>query len=94
MAELKAKLDDIDILVGSIKTNMEAIDISVSSIKDPSKSRDIMVSEYVKRIRDISSLLSKYKQLLDKDIFDIKVAKEKIQEMDKEMENLSKSVNT
>ena len=92
MAELKAKLDDIDVLVGAIKTNKDAIDISVSSIKDPSKSKGIMVTEYIKRIRSISDLLNKYKQLLDKDISDINMSKEKIQEMDKQMENLSKSI--
>lgn len=92
MAELKAKLDDIDVLVGSIKTNKDAINISVSSVKDPSKSKGIMVSEYIKRIKDISDLLNRYKQLLDKDISDINASKEKIQEMDKDMENLSKGV--
>lgn len=92
MAELKAKLDDIDVLVGAIKTNKDAIDISVSSIKDPSKSKGIMVTEYIKRIRNISDLLNKYKQLLDKDISDINMSKDKIKEMDKQMENLSKSI--
>lgn len=92
MAELKAKIEDIDGLISSIKTGKDAIDISVSSVKDPSKSKGIMVTEYIKRIKDISSLLDKYKQLLDKDISDINSSKEKIQEMDKEMENLSKSI--
>lgn len=92
MAELKAKLDDIDVLVGAIKTNKDAIDISVSYIKDPSKSKGIMVTEYIKRIRNISDLLNKYKQLLDKDISDINMSKDKIKEMDKQMENLSKSI--
>lgn len=92
MAELKAKLDDIDVLVGAIKTNKDAIDISVSSIKDPSKSKGIMVTEYIKRIRNISDLLNQYKQLLDKDISDINMSKDKIKEMDKQMENLSKSI--
>lgn len=92
MAELKANLDDIDTLIGSIKTKKDAIDISVSSVKDPSKCKDIMVSAYIKRIRDISSLLKEYKQLLDKDIADINVSKDKIREMDKQMENLSKSI--
>ena len=92
MSEVKANLDDIDTLIGSIKTNKDAIDISVSSVKDPSKCEGIMVSEYIKRIRDISSLLNKYKQLLDKDIADINVSKDKIREMDKQMENLSKSI--
>ena len=92
MAELKAKLDEIDSLIGCIKKNKEAIDISVSSIKDPSKSEGIMVTEYIKRIRDISDVLDKYKQLLDKDISDIDMSKDKIQEMDTQMENLSKSI--
>lgn len=92
MTEVKANLDDIDILIGSIKTSKDAIDISVSSVKDPAKCKGIMVSEYIKRIRDISSLLNKYKQLLDKDIADINLSKDKIQEMDKQMENLSKSI--
>lgn len=92
MAEIKVKIEDIDGFISSIKTSKEAIDISVSSINDPSKSKGIMVSEYVKRIRDISSLLDKYKQLLDKDITDINDTKGKIQEMDKHMENLSKSI--
>ena len=92
MAELKAKLDDIDVLVGAIKTNKDAIDISVSSIKDPSKSKGIMVTEYIKRIRNISDILNKYKQLLDKDISDINMSKDKIKEMDKQIENLSKSI--
>ena len=90
MAELKAKLDDIDALVSSIKTNKDAIDISISSINDPSMSRGIMVTEYIKRVRNISDLLSKYKQLLEKDISDINMSKEKIQEMDKQMKVLSK----
>lgn len=90
MAELKAKLDDIDALVSSIKTNKDAIDISISSINDPSMSRGIMVTEYIKRVRNISDLLSKYKQLLEKDISDINMSKEKIQEMDKQMKDLSK----
>lgn len=92
MAELKAKLDDIDVLIGSIETNKEAIDISVSSIKEPSKSKGIMVTEYIKRLKDISNLLNMYKQLLGKDVSDINMSKEKIQEMDKQMENLSKSI--
>lgn len=85
MAEVKAKIEDIDGLISSIKTSKDAIDVSVSSIKEPAKSKGIMVSEYVKRIRDISSLLDKYKQLLDKDISDINDSKEKIQEMDTQM---------
>lgn len=92
MAEVKANLDDIDVLIGSIKTSKDAIDISVSSIKNPSKSKGIMVSEYIKRIKEISSLLNKYKELLDKDIADINISKDKIREMDKQMENLSKSI--
>ncbi len=92
MAEVKAKIEDIDDLIGAIKTNKDAIDISVSSVKDPSKSKGIMVTNYIKRIRNISDLLDQYKQLLDKDISDINNSKEKIQEMDKEMENLSKNV--
>lgn len=92
MAELKAKLDDIDVLIEAIKTNKEAMDISVSSIEDPSKSKGIMVTEYIKRIRDISDLLNKYKQLLDKDISDINMSKDKIKEMDKQMETLSKGI--
>lgn len=92
MAEIKANLDDIDTLIGSIKTKKDAIDISVSSVKDPSKCKGIMLSDYIKRIRDISSLLNKYKQLLNQDIDDINLSKEKIREMDKQMENLSKSI--
>ena len=92
MAELKAKLDDIDVLVSSIKTNKDAIDISISAINDPSKSKGIMVTEYIKRIRNISDLLNKYKQLLDKDISDINMSKEKIREMDKQMKDLSKGI--
>lgn len=92
MTEIKANLDDFDILIDSIKTSNDAIDISVSSVKDPSKCKGIMVSEYIKRIHDISSLLNKYKQLLDKDIADINLSKDKIREMDKQMENLSKSI--
>lgn len=92
MAEVKANLDDIDVLIGSIKTSKDAIDISVSSVKNPSKSKGIMVSEYIKRIKEISSLLNKYKELLDKDIADINISKDKIREMDKQMENLSKSI--
>lgn len=92
MAELKVAIENVDSLISSIKTSKDAIDISVSSVKDPSKSKGIMVSEYIKRIRNISSLLDKYKQLLDKDISDIKESEEKIQQMDREMENLSKSI--
>lgn len=92
MNEVKANLDDIDTLISSIKTKTDAIDISVSSVKDPSKCKGIMVSEYIKRIRDISSLLNKYKQLLEKDIADINISKNKIREMDKQMEELSKSI--
>ncbi len=92
MAELKVAIEDVDSLISSIKTSKDAIDISVSSVKDPSKSQGIMVSEYIKRIRNISSLLDKYKQLLDKDISDIKESEKKIQQMDREMENLSKSI--
>lgn len=92
MAEVKANLDDIDVLVGAIKTKKNAIEESVSSIKDPSKSKGIMVTDYIKRIREISSLLGKYKQLLEADISDINISKDKIREMDKQMENLSKSI--
>ena len=92
MAELKAKIDDIDALIGSIRTNKDAIDISVSSIKEPSQSKGIMISEYIKRIKSISGLLDKYKQLLDKDISDINTSKETIREMDKQMGSLSKSI--
>lgn len=92
MAEVKANLDDIDVLIGSIKTSKDAIDISVSSVKNPSKSKGIMVFEYIKRIKEISSLLNKYKELLDKDIADINISKDKFREMDKQMENLSKSI--
>ncbi len=92
MAELKVKLDDIDILIGAIKTNKDAIDVSVSSIKNPSQSKGIMVSEYIKRIKKISVLLDKYKLLLDKDISDINISKKKIQEMDKQMKGLSKGI--
>ncbi|MBE5872846.1 MAG: hypothetical protein E7287_00405 [Lachnospiraceae bacterium] len=91
MAELKARIEDIDGLVKAIKTNSDAIDISVSSVKEPSKSKGIVVTEYIKRIREISQLLDKYKQLLDRDVLDIKDSKDKIQEMDKEMEKLSKN---
>ncbi len=90
MAELKAKLDDIDALIGYIKTNKDAFDLSVSSVKEPSKCKGIMVSEYIKRIKKISDLLGKYKQLLDKDVLDINISKETIREMDEQMENLSK----
>lgn len=92
MAEVKAKIEDINGLISSIKTNKDNIDISVSSVKEPTKSKGIMVSEYIIRIRNISNLLDKYKQLLDKDISDINNSKSKIQEMDKEMESLSKSI--
>lgn len=91
MTEVKANLDDIDIFIGAIKSKKDAIDISVSDVKDPSKCKGIMVSEYIKRIRDISTLLNKYKQLLDKDITDINLSKDKIREMDKQMEDLSKN---
>ncbi len=91
MAELKAKLDDIVILTRSIKSKKDAINTSVSSVTDPSKTKGIMLSEYIKRIRDISNLLNKYKQLLDKDVEDINLSKDKIREMDKQMEKLSKS---
>ena len=92
MTEVKANLDDIDTLIGSMKTKKDAIDISVSSVKDPSKCKGIKLSDYIKRIRDISSLLNQYKQLLDKDIEDINISKDKIREMDKQMEDLSKSI--
>ncbi len=92
MAELKAKIEDIDGLIKAIKTDKDAIDVSVSSIKNPSRSKGIMAFEYVKRIKDISKLLDKYKQLLDKDISDINNSKQKIQEMDKKMEDLSKTI--
>ena len=92
MAELKVKSDDIDALIDAIKKNKDAIDISVSSIKDPSQSKGIMLSEYINRIKNISDLLGKYKQLLDKDISDIRNSKETINEMDKQMENLSKTI--
>lgn len=88
MLESKIKIDEVDGLIGSIKTNEKAVDISVSSVKEPAKSRGIMVSEYVKRIKDISKLLDRYKQLLDKDIIDIRISKEKILEMDAQMGNL------
>ena len=92
MAELKVKSDDIDALIDAIKKNKDAIDISVSSIKDPSQSKGIMLSEYINRIKNISDLLGKYKQLLDKDISDIRNSKETINEMDKQMERLSKTI--
>lgn len=92
MAELKANLDEIDTMIGTMKTKKDNMDISVSSITDPSKSEGIMLTKYIEKIREISDLLFKYKQLLAKDILDIKNSKEKIREMDKQMENLSKSV--
>lgn len=92
MAELKANLDEIDTMIGTMKTKKDNMDISVSSITDPSKSEGIMLTKYIEKIREISDLLFKYKQLLAKDILDIKNSKEKIRKMDKQMENLSKSV--
>ena len=92
MAELKANLDEINTMIGTMKTKKDNMDISVSSITDPSKSEGIMLTKYIEKIREISDLLFKYKQLLAKDILDIKNSKEKIREMDKQMENLSKSV--
>lgn len=92
MAEMKAKIEDIDGLLSSIRTNKDGIDISVSSINDPSKCKGIMLSKYIECIRNISDLLDKYKQLLEKDISDISNSKDKIQEMDQEMTNLSKSI--
>lgn len=91
MSELKANLDEIELLIGSMKTCKSAIETSVSTINDPSKSEGIMLTEYIDRIRKISNLLSDYKKMLDKDISDISISTGKIQEMDKQMENLSKS---
>ena len=91
MAEFKAKMDDLDGLLNSIQYYKDAISTSVTAIKEPSVCQDIMLSEYVQTLRDISKLLDKYKELLNKDIADIRNAKSKIQEMDTQMVNLSKS---
>ncbi len=88
MAEVKAKSDDIDVLVKSINKKKSAIDTSVSHIENPSQSSGIMVTSYIKRVKKISSLLKKYKELLAKDAADIQAAKDKIVEMDKTMGNL------
>lgn len=90
MAEVKANIKDIDGLITAIKNSKEAINTKVS-IDEPSKSKDIMLFEYIDKVKEISKLLVEYKKLLDKDISDINNSKEKIQEMDKEMTNLSKS---
>ena len=90
MAEVKANIGDIDGLITAIKNSKEAINTKVS-IDEPSKSKDIMLFEYIDKVKEISKLLVEYKKLLDKDISDINNSKIKIQEMDKEMVNLSKS---
>lgn len=88
MSEVKAKIKDIDDLINAIKSSNEKMDTSVSSIKHPSKSEGVMAFTYVDKIQEISKLVESYKQLLDKDAEDILHAKEKIEEMDKEMGKL------
>ena len=92
MAELKIKLNELSELIESIKKNKTALDTSVASIKQPPQSKGIMVSTYVDKIHEISKLLDKYKELLEKDLTDFIAAKQKLEEMDQEMETLYDNV--
>lgn len=88
MAELKIDINNIDTLVQGIKSAETSINTSVKSINNPSKCSGIMISSYVDRIKRISALLDKYKQLLEKDAVDIIASKNKISEMDQKITNL------
>lgn len=91
MAELKIDITNIDTLVQGIKTAENSINTSVKSINNPSKCSGIMITTYVDRIKKISTLLDKYKQLLEKDAVDIVASKNKISEMDQKLTNLYQS---
>ena len=88
MAELKVNVNELDHLVYGIKSAKDNINTSVASIMSPSKSSGIMISSYVERIKQISGLLDAYKQLLEKDVLDIVVSKNKITEMDQHITTL------
>lgn len=68
MAELKMTNAIVTILLTQITRANKEIDVSVSSIKHPSQSKDIKLYDYIKSIKEISVLLSEYKQLIEKDV--------------------------
>lgn len=94
MAELKMTNAIVTILLTQITRANKEIDVSVSSIKHPSQSKDIKLYDYIKSIKEISVLLSEYKQLIEKDVEDIYSSKDTIEGMDIDLGGVFKSPHT
>ena len=88
MKNIKININAVDLMAFSIKSSGEKLDANIKNIDEPTKCSGIMVKDYYERIKKISDILEKYKLLINKDVEDIKLAKDKIVQMDSTMKKL------
>lgn len=88
MANIKINSNAVDVMATSIKTSGGKLNADIKNINEPTKCSGIMIKDYYERIKRISTILGKYKQLINKDVSDIKSAKDKMIQMDSSMQKL------
>lgn len=88
MANIKINSNAVDVMATSIKTSGGKLNADIKNINEPTKCSGIMIKDYYEMIKRISTILGKYKQLINKDVSDIKSAKDKMIQMDSSMQKL------
>lgn len=66
---------------------------AAKDVPEPSQSRGIILQDYIKKVKTIAALMSRYQLLLQVDVYDIETTAKKLQEADREARTTWKATN-
>lgn len=82
---------ELDMELVNLRNKVDDLDTSIQSVPETEKCDGIMISEYIDRIEKISQLLENYKDLVFKDISEIKKTESIARIMDERVKQLFKN---
>lgn len=82
MNSILFRFSELEMLILSVKSKTLQIDTSTNSVPSASNCSGIVVDEYIKRIKQISGLLDKYKLLVEKDMQEVSEAQNVLKKAD------------
>lgn len=82
MSEFKINFGELDGIISNMNLAIKNIDPAAPGMHTPTQCQGTVLSDYVNRMDKISKLLTKYRELLEKDVEDIKKSRRTLAEMD------------
>lgn len=91
--KIRLNKKEFDDKVKTIKLKSMDLTVEAKGVSKPSQSRGIVLDDYIKKTKEITDLIWRYRSLLLVDIGDIETTAKKFQEADIEAQSTWKATN-